>query len=392
MEMLLLLLGAIVGVAADRLTNQAKRQLDSNKKRRFLERRAAGSNPIAVRQWLLKYYGESELYRCTISGAAEHISLLVDPDWCFQTPLEGLAQIVEEVHERQAKDFRVDEHLIDLRRAAGQRIFNNLTYYVASISDPGRPLRIQIGQTDYFSVITNLITLEEEVFDAVRKNSLNAPTHNIHLIGLGTARKTTLKPLSFGVAVGLVLTTPESGPRILLHKRSSETVTHSGSRALFPSFGLAPIGSQQLSIDNLVYLNFVKEYLEEGYDYDELVDNLSDRRANSQWFMSLPEAREIDEARRSGDFRLTALGYGIDCLSGTGTLALLAEVSDGALSARIQDHLTGNWEVADRTISSPALELIPLDSPRLGAYLSAGELHAGSAFTIEQIQRYYSTP
>jgi hypothetical protein len=167
-------------------------------------------------------------------------------------------------------------------------------------------------------------------------------------------------------------------------------VTYGGSKALFPCFGLAPIKNDSTATaEEVLYYNFVKEYLEEFFDYEDLVDKLSERRADPLWFMDLPEAVEIANARRDGNLKVMILGFGMDCLSGTTVISLLVELSDVELGRKIVKNTVGNWEVAQPTVSENSIELIDVFSPKLGEYLEDDLLHYSSAFTLQRIQQYY---
>lgn len=387
-ELILLVLGAILGVVVDRLSKVGVKKFTRVKTVRRRSRRLRSSEAHVVTNWLVDYYGAGRLYSCTISGVSCPIPFFTSDDWIFTSDLTSAQERLVVLTEA-TESFVADRKLIALRAGHGQRLFNNLTYYTHKMETSETGLRVQVAPTEYFNVISNLIALEEEVFAAVLSPRKKTPLRDEYMRTREMAESLAMRPLSFGVNVGFVVRT-SSSVKVLLQTRSAKTVTYGGSRALFPSFGLAPIGADAVSASDLLYLNFVKEYLEEGFDYEELDDNLSARRTDPQWFMSTPEALQIESARARGALCMTMLGFGVDCLSGTTTLSLLVELSDADLGREIGRRMTGNWEVAEASISAPSLELVDVFSPTLGVHLAEGRLHTGSAFTLQQIQQYYA--
>ena len=388
-DFLLLIAGAVLGVIIDRATRffaavtaQRRRDLRALRAQR-------GSNAQRVSEWLVAYYGKNGTYGCEISGRRALIPFFFHPDWGFVEEFDPATQRVTADNAAPPDPFAIDLSRIAMRQDQGQRIFDNATFYAANIETTDAFTHVNVRPTSYFSVASNLIGLEEEVFRAVLKPGVRTPLRDRYLPNLSAAAQLTLKPLSFGVNVGFVLVGSEHR-QILIQTRSRSTVTYGGAKALFPSFGLAPIGRELMNGGDLIYLNFVKEYLEEFYDYEDLIDALSDRRADPLWFMELPEAAELDAAYHSGTLRIVLLGFGMDCLSGTTTISVLVELRDETLGRQIARRIVGNWEVAESTLASPGLELVELYSPGLGQLLEQGAMHTGSAFTLARIQDFYN--
>jgi hypothetical protein len=389
MAIILLLLGAILGVAVDRICKASYSIIVKSIQRSRNNRRLKAANRHAITNWLLDYYGTTDLHRCSISGTSKTIPFFVDVGWIYCVSLDSIGKRVVLGKQSDHSSFKVDHRLISLRELHGQKVFNNPTFYTRAITFQDGVTQIEIARTEYYHIITNLIALEEETFKSILSGKRHVPLRDQYFRDRATAKAMGMRPLSFGVNVGFVLKSG-TGLEILLQVRSNQTVTYGGSKALFPCFGLAPIENDgTLSSDAELYYNFVKEYLEEFFDYEELVDKLSEKRADPLWFMELPEAVEIAAARRNGKLKLVVLGFGMDCLSGTTSLSMLVELSDMELGRKIVKNTVGNWEVASPTVTEESLELLDLFSPKLGQYLENDLLHYGSAFTLERIQQYY---
>lgn len=383
MEILLLFAGALLGVVADRVWDALK---DGWSRRRALtirERALESSNPVAVSRWLEEYYSGDQLYRAKISGVTGVVPMFTCPEWLFSAALQHVQEYVRILPGHPATRPEVDLKLIERRRRRGQRLFDNPTFYVEKPLSPG----VQVGVTSYFAVATRLIELEDEVFSAIEKGRGKTPVRDQYLPDADAALEYRRTPLSFGINAGFVIA-GKSGRRLILQTRSRSTLTFGGATAVFPAFGLAPIGTIH-DARELITLNFIKEYLEEFFDYEDLIDVLAQRRADPLWFKELPESREIQAAIRSGILRFRVLGLGMDALSGTTTLGILAELLDEDLGNSILRRIRGNWEVADPDSERATIWASDVYDPRLGQLLHEGSLHPSSAFTISRIQNHY---
>lgn len=393
-EIILLFVGGLVGVLTDRVYKIVQRALASRVEKRRLNKRRRLTDAAAVNNWLLAYYGnQCALYKCSISGCTKKIAFLTDDRMIWAGDLEDLDErIFLSDSKVEKKNHHVNADLINKRQNMGQTLFNNDTYYLKSISLDKEGFRINIGITEYFAVASNLIALEEETFSAVWGKKKSTPIRDESLPSLTAFMQHRLDPLSFGVVVGFVLNRG-SERMILLQVRSEATVTNGGSRALIPSFGLEPFsGASKLSAVDVVYHNIIKEYLEEFYDYEQLIDTYAQRRVDPIWFVQLPEAREFDDAKADGRIKTAVLGCGVDCMNATTVLSLLVEVTDPILCEKIIRETVGNWEVAQPSSERQPLELVELYSSRLADYLSQGSFHPGSAFTVSLMQQFYRPP
>lgn len=389
MEIALLIVGAILGVVADRLTKVGYPKITEAIREKRLKKRLLSTKQDAVTNWLLSYYPPDSLYHCTISGTAKRLPIFVGPDWKYSADLDSLGDRLTVMAKWDGPEFEIDDKLIRLRERHGQRIFNNETYFISAINERESGPQLVVAPAQYFQVITNLIALEEETFRSVLSPGRPTPIRDKYFPDLETAKALARKPFSFGVNVGFVFRS-DTELKVILQVRSEKTVTYGNLKALFPCFGLAPVKSDPSpESGETLWHNFVKEYLEEFFDYEDLVDKLSQRRADQLWFLELPEAAEIVSARRENQLCVQVLGVSMDCLSGTTTLSVLVELNDQGLSRKIMANTIGNWEVAEPSGSGDSLELLDVFSPKLGAYFREDALHYGSAFTLERIQQYY---
>jgi hypothetical protein len=131
----------------------------------------------------------------------------------------------------------------------------------------------------------------------------------------------------------------------------------------------------------VLFYNFVKEYLEELFNYNELSHIADVQRVYPKWFYELPEAKDL---LLSKSFSLECLGLGFNALNGVTIVAMLARIDDTRLSNLIKEKINANWEVAKRTTESPSIEFVDYKSPKLETWLLEMKYSTASAFSISR--------
>ena len=179
---------------------------------------------------------------------------------------------------------------------------------------------------------------------------------------------------------------------MIVHTRSHETITYGGTKSGIPCFGFSPIPANS-SRDDVWLYNFVREYCEELFSYDDLIETVSKKRGLADWFFDLPEAKELLDQYEKKSLTCEFMGFGIDALNGTATLAVLVIVRDVQFSNRLKHRIQANWEVAMRSLSVEPLEFVEITSNKFRDWLKTGSLHFGSAFTLSRaLQRLKALP
>ena len=79
---------------------------------------------------------------------------------------------------------------------------------------------------------------------------------------------------------------------IAIQSRSAQVLTAPNAKAVIPNFGLTDneLAGNKSALGILFY-NLIKEYLEEMFNYEELIGDVMQRRVDPDWFLELPEAR-----------------------------------------------------------------------------------------------------
>lgn len=396
MNVIELLVGAIIGAIFGYFMPIWYEQTRNHIHQRRVAKRRSLLTDKRVCDWLIEYYERNgnlnDLFDCKIGNLEAKIPFLTKDKWQYSSSISPGNDGVLQYAGTADQEFEVNAKLIERRRMLGQTLFNEATLYLDCIEEVGDSIKLYVKGCEYFQVITSLARLEEETFRGIRKRSFGSlPIRDSFFPSVLRAQELEMKPFSVGCAVALVIKT-ENDYELLIQTRSHSTVTYGGSKAVIPCFGLSPIASTTASSD-LLYYNFVKEYCEELFAYEELVTLMGSRRANPYWFYELPEARELQLLLEKEQLVLEFLGFGFDALNGTATIAMLALVQDVEYSTALKRDILVNWEVAERTMSLEPIEFVSVKSPKLEDWLRHKRYHFGSAFTIARvIRRLESTP
>jgi hypothetical protein len=284
--------------------------------------------------------------------------------------------------------FFVDDKLLKQRERMGQRLFNAPTAYVDRLEICGGVPRIHLMPCRYFEVATSMIRLEEETFKVTADRPFaKTPMRDRYLFSAAAAGEILYRPRSLGCAFVLAVKAGQSY-EILIHTRSHETVTFGGAKAVTPNFGFEPlsyaIDSSGRGMPDLLVQNFVKEYLEELFNYEDLISVVASRRADPLWFMELPEAREMLTWIADGRFEIEVFGLGFDALNGNAVMAAMGVLDDEKAAANLRKRLALNWEIGEGNRGAPDGTFVDFRSRDLEQWLRENRYHTGAAFALSK--------
>ena len=385
-DIVLVILGAFLGYLIPIFVGWFKKHQE-----RLIQREAKNRKHFfqsgALTSWLLGYYHHSisELYSCEIGGFEKRIPFLTKPTWQFVKEIEPETEWLIKFNEGPILRFETDQALLDHRRRIGARLWpdGSQTLYLDRIGETNG-LRLHTKACDYLKMATALIKLEDETFKAVRKSGgYPTPFRDQHLCNLSEITKDRQIPFSVGCTTALALKS-ENGYQFVLHTRGSNVITYPNMKSVIPNFGLEPNyieGSK--SHFGIIFHNFLKEYLEELFNYEELIKCIDRQRNYPHWFGDFEEAKELINLYKNNQFSLEFIGFGIDALNGTTNIALLAVVKSIEISSKLRKTFITNWEVKkDSSWKSPPLEFIDYKDPLLREWHENGKLQHGCAFTL----------
>jgi hypothetical protein len=396
-QIVLLIAGAVLGALLTAVP-QATRNVRKSKSVHDAKRRRELIQSGAIDRWIMDYYdsqGEA-LYRCKIGDCTREIPILTTPPWLFFRPIDPGSDWLIEKRAAHRTVLPIDKKLISRQQRMGSKIWISSTdsLHFDEINTSKAPIMF-IRPCPYRAIASSIATLQEETYRAARRmqyplphRSAKTPFRNEFFPGLPHPGTRSLRPFSVGSTTVLALLTDQSY-EIAIQTRGSHVLTAPNMRAVIPNFGFESneLGGQESSF-GVVYFNFLKEYLEELHNYEELIGDMAHRRLDPDWFSTLPEAQSLTQLHREGRFTLNYLGMGFDGVSGTAAVALLALVEDVKFGEELKKNIRVNWEVNAPTSSSPSVEFLDVRGSRLSYLHQQGEFQASSAFSISLALRH----
>ncbi|WP_159080681.1 hypothetical protein [Nocardia suismassiliense] len=390
------LLGAIFGVLLGILPRWRASLLKWRVSIKVRKRQALTTSG-AVNRWLIHYYDRHglSLFVSEINGNTKYVPVLYDPRLIFTRILDLKMDWPLKVEPQRPIPFRIDHKLLNRRREMGAVLFQSWrkSMHLDRI-EFAHPPEISIRPCEYFEIATTLLGLEEETYLCTKWSSRwrrwrrpKAPLRDTHRQTLPLEGHRQPLPLSVGSNTVLVIKIG-GDYQVAIQTRAETVITSPNSKAVIPNFGFEPnefAGGK--SSYGIVFYNFVREYLEELFDYEEIIGR--SRWAQSpDWFLRLPEARTLLTAVSNRKFTLAYLGTGIECLSGTATIALLAIVEDDNVIEELMQQLTPNYEVAAPSTTQAPVEFISINDSRLAIWHEQGKYQASTDFALALALKY----
>lgn len=398
-----LLIGAIVGVALENaIPFLYKKYMDRRNVSKINERKLLLENSERIYNWLIKYYtiqgNQNDLYDCKIGRYEVKIPFITTKQWQNSFPILPKGNKLLHYSDTAKNTFHINTKLINMRQQLGQRLTNQAALYLDRIESSEKKLALYVKSCNYFQIATSFIQLEEETFQAIQKNNyMNLPVRDAYISNAKQVEQLLKKPFAIGCSFVFALKTKKSY-EIILHTRSLSTATFGSTKAATPNFGFMPVVGGHDNLDlfykynssnkknyefDLIYYNLIKEYLEELYNYEELIDPMTDRKVDPHWFYKLPEAMHLKKLIDKNKFKIEFLGFGFDALNGCSVIALLGKIDDDEYSEKLRNSFKLNWEFAEKD-KYLDIELIDIKSNELEKWLRESKYHTGAAFAISK--------
>lgn len=381
------LLGAIFGMLLAYLPaiwSHGRKYLHARRKSRAQQLMASGS----VDRWLTAYYDQRgvPLFYCALPGASKYIPFISDASWIFSKRVNAQGEWLIHVLPERATPYTVDERLLERRRRMGAVLFQSWrkSLCLDSVSLP--PAKLSARPCEYFEIASALIQLEDETYsNAAReqrklfRGRRKSPIRDTYLPGF--PHTATPWPFSIGCHTVLALKSQNSY-ELVIQTRGEAVITYPNAKAAIPNFGFEPNSYRSgSSAYGCIFYNFMREYLEELFNYEEIIGRTTWSH-DPDFLFELPEARTLMDAYQANQFELTFLGAGIECLSGTFTIALIARIENQEVIGQLRRNIAPNYEVATATTSRTPIEFIDIADPRLGHWLNGDQFQPSSAFAV----------
>lgn len=385
-DIVLLIAGAILGIISQNVWTEIVKKYWEIKK---LVRKHFFSGE-SLYNWLLEYYNKwgtgKELYRCKFKQYDILLPFLTKVDWLVDEPLDILAKNQTLCFEEAKQPFHnVNNKLIQKRKNMGQRIFNAATLYLDYIEEKENKeiKKLHVKTCDFYTAFSGLAKTEEETYKAILfKKTKNLKIRDTFYKSPDAAKMCGMKP-NIACACTTIFQT-ENRTEVLLTKRSNEVITFGGAMAVVPAFGLVPIrhGDGDVKFTNLLFFNFLKEYLEELFSYDELIEEIRNKKGDPFWFYKLEEAKEFIQCYKNKGIELKVTGFGFDASNGGAFISMMLVLREKSYIKKIKETINLNWETGTENVNENTYEIVDVNSPQIGRWLLNCGYHYGSAFSL----------
>jgi hypothetical protein len=160
----------------------------------------------------------------------------------------------------------------------------------------------------------------------------------------------------------------DSGKELVvpIAKRSTHVMNHPGALSLVPAFGLESnaIGDKH-SRYGLPFHNVVREFCEEFFGLDDLIDIKRAGRRDPDWFFRSDPAVALVREANAGRMSLYRLGMSIGPSDGSLYVIFLAHFHDASFFRWLETELVMNWESDIQGDTDAPVEFMPLFDARL---------------------------
>ena len=330
----------------------------------------------------MRFYRERGLYESLYTPSSleikERIPVLAN-DLVIPRALDPYKDDLFYLEDRKS-NFPVRERLVRRSSKAGATVFDGEILYVDRVEiEEGTIKKVALRRCNYFAYASLSLQLQK----ALRTRGRRSMQHKRHLTTFNTAISRPLQPQALGC--GVVTLFEENGELfVALAHRSPEVLNVSNIKGILPTFGAESniVGSER-SRYSLLFYNYLKEFIEEFFDLEELVEMVKARRGHPDWILQLPAAKTIAREVKNGRLTMEYLGVAINPIDGAFLCATLAWFRPGSFYHALKRDLRVNWESSPDEQNAPAVQFVPLFDPHIDEWIDQGEIDPGSAFAID---------
>ena len=239
--------------------------------------------------------------------------------------------------------FPTSNRVLRWYRRRGVRLFDGEFMWLKSATIDGDNLqKLSVGRFNFYAYAALCFRLQREISSRWRTPKL----HSKFLTSFDSAVSSGLQPQAVGCMVATLLQ-GDDGLYVPVAKRSAQVLNGPGTRALLPVFGMEcnAIGGRA-SEYGLTFYNFVREFSEEFFDLEELINMMSARRVDPDWMFQLPPAAALLREATTGRLQIYRTGFGVNPNDGIFNCALIAHFSSPKFFKWLRSESRLNWESA----------------------------------------------
>ena len=382
----MLVLGALLGVAVDRGWGHASRWWHVRREMRL--RRSRGEADARQVERITTYYRErhreSALYRTATFPADHTLPMLADATLGFHGPIDPYDDAWLCVTRPDLVDLGHDKSVIRRRRAAGADLWDDPVLMLDTMVQGDRPL-LEARVCNYFAYVTFAERVRSETLSR-RAPSTLLDTAFVSLTDSLAAGATV--PLALSGSVACVFTDDDGTRFIGVQRRSARVVDTAGQLSLVPAFGLeSNVYDGQRSRHGVLFYNFVKEFLEEYLNQEEVIKAASSQHAHPDWIFDIPWAAALLDEAQGGSLQLELLDLGLDLAGGSLLFAMAARFDSPTFFRTLRYSTLASWESDPIAPGSRAIQFWPLEGDRLRDAATPDATTRASLFTLDLLRR-----
>jgi hypothetical protein len=334
----------------------------------------------------MRFYRESglcdSLYTLRNLGANTQVAILAN-DLTVPRALDPYNDDFFYLEDRRS-NFPVRDRLIRRAVRAGATIFDGEILYVEKVDvEEDEIKKVALRRCNYFAYASLSLQLQKALQSKWRRSA----AHQQHLATFRAAISRPLQPQALGC---VCVTVFEEGGELLvaLAHRSSEVLNASNIKGVMPTFGVeSNIIGHEHSRYSVIFYNYLKEFAEEFFDLEDLIEMVKARRAHPDWILQLPAVEAVEREVRDGRLITEYLGVAINPTDGAFVCALLAWFRSGPFYRDLKRDLRANWESSSDEHNAPSVQFVPLFDPCIDEWADHKEIGAETAFAIDLARR-----
>lgn len=275
-------------------------------------------------------------------------------------------------------------------RLEGARIFDGEFMWVRGVSyDKGHIRSVEVGRFNFFAYATLCRRLHRELMSRWNRRK---GLHKAHLANFAQSLSSQLRPQAVG-NLPVMLLRRGDGFYVPIAKRSAQVVNGPGIRSLLPVYGMecTTIGGA-VSAYGLSFYNFVREFCEELFDLEDLVDKMKTKRIDPDWIFQIPAAARVLDEFRSGRAVMIRTGLCVNPNDGILNQALMVVFESEEFFEWLRHSSVLNWESElSSDPAKPSFEFVRLDDERLDRWAVDCALDPSAVFALDLAREWVAS-
>lgn len=375
---LLLIAGAIVGVAVDRAWDRLHHAYDRRAQRCARSRRQR--NILRARSDIVEHYrsrGDQDALYIATTFKSRPLPVLARGADRLSGPVDAYNDAFLTVENSVRVALPTNGHLIRQRSREGAQLWDgDLLFVTGADLFEESPVRVRAALCNYFSYVTYSARLVKDI-RRKRWTALDQHYGNLNRLIDGSVR-----PVAIAAAVTCVFHTHDGDVEVAVQRRSSGVVNGAGELGVIPIFGFESTWrGRARSKYSVLFYNFVKEFVEEFYGLENLERSASSANLAPDWIFETSQAREVLDEFEAGRLALSVTRVGADLTEGNLTFAMLAEFKSPDFFDRLKLGGMASWESQEFASGTRPVEFLPLFDPELNT--SAQSMYPTSLFSLD---------